>query len=560
MFAVGQSIGSYRIVRKLGQGGMGAVFEVIHEELARRAAIKVLHPEYAKEEHSIQRFFNEARAVNIIRHPGLVGIFESGRLDDGCAFIVMEFLDGQLLGQRLESVQHLPLREVLHLGRQIAAALDVAHQKGIVHRDLKPDNIMIVPDPETPDGERVKIFDFGLAKLRLTSLAQAAGPTALHTQPGMIMGTPTYMAPEQCRSASNIDGKADVYSLGVVLYQALVGHAPFFADNVGELMTMHMRDPPPSLRKLDPAIPRGLADLVHSMPAKESGARPDMKEVCSRLVALSKQRTRRASDPPISRAGQAAAHPATGGAASARSDHGDERALRTPEYLQPVAEPGRGSRQLLVATSVAVVLVAVSGALLFSSKLPAAAAPAPSGPRAAAAEIAPPVPQGLAAAPVAAREPERESGRESEKGPEKESQRESIREPVKESEKELIGEAEPRVSAPSSKPAAAAEPAAAAAQRAAAPAPILRWQLASRPSGASVVRADDGRVLGRTPWSYEQAQQPGLLRLKLRLGGYEDAGVILDLTSASRQTLMLAPRKDAMRASLPTPPRPESPR
>ena len=137
MFSAGQRIGNYRVVRKLGQGGMGAVFEVVHQELARRAAVKVLHPEYAKEEQSIQRFFNEARAVNIIRHPGLVGVFESGRLPDGSAFIVMEFLNGELMSQRLEKGAQ-NLREVLNLGRQIAAALDVAHKKGIVHRVLSP--------------------------------------------------------------------------------------------------------------------------------------------------------------------------------------------------------------------------------------------------------------------------------------------------------------------------------------------------------------------------------------------------------------------------------------
>ncbi|HNN94443.1 MAG TPA: serine/threonine-protein kinase, partial [Pseudomonadota bacterium] len=166
MVGVGQRIGNYRVLRKLGQGGMGAVYEAVQEEIGRRAAIKVLLPDFAKDQQSILRFFNEARAVNIIHHPGLVGVFESGRLDDGAAYIVMEYLSGELLTARLEKAGQLAHPDAINISRQIASALRAAHEKGIVHRDLKPDNVMLVADPEMPDGERVKIFDFGIAKLR----------------------------------------------------------------------------------------------------------------------------------------------------------------------------------------------------------------------------------------------------------------------------------------------------------------------------------------------------------------------------------------------------------
>jgi serine/threonine-protein kinase len=436
-------------------------------------------------------------------------VFESGRLGDGCAYIVMEFLDGELLSNRLERVSQLPLREVLHLGRQISSALDVAHRKGIVHRDLKPDNVMIVHDPEAADGERVKIFDFGLAKLRSTSLSQATGPTALRTQPGMIMGTPTHMAPEQCRGASNIDGKADVYSLGVILYEGLVGHPPFFADNVGELMTMHLRDPPPGLRKLDSSIPKDLADLVHAMLAKDPSERPDMGEVCARLVALVAQRQRRPSE------SEPEVMPSA--VADFLSEQQRLRTGRTTGNSKPAPAPtpeatDADSRVFIWAIPAAAVLVCISGALLFDVRLPGGRAE-PVGseaPRHRLASVTPraftpaqspaPVPAPLPTPPPPARPPEM---------------------------------------------AASAEPAEEAAG------PRLRWEVSSRPPGATVRRAEDGRVLGTTPWTLENRAQAGILRLRLQRDGYAEAGVVLDLTSPSKQTIILPPGQGAGDAAPP---------
>jgi serine/threonine-protein kinase len=214
----GQHIGPYRVLREIGQGGMGAVFEAVHTQIERKVAIKVLRAEFAQNQQLVARFFNEARAVNIVNHPSVVQISEFGQLPNGLAYIVMEYLAGEPLGARMKRQGgRLSVPEALRLTRQIAAALAAAHAKGIVHRDLKPDNVMIVPDPEAPGGERAKVLDFGIAKV----LASAQGHTgdameqSSQTRTGMMVGTPLYMAPEQCRGSGTIDDRADVYSLGV---------------------------------------------------------------------------------------------------------------------------------------------------------------------------------------------------------------------------------------------------------------------------------------------------------------------------------------------------------
>ncbi|MFO0578632.1 MAG: serine/threonine-protein kinase [Polyangia bacterium] len=186
-----ERIGSYRIVRKLGQGGMGEVFEAVHETIERRVAIKLLRPERARNAAAAARFFNEARAVNRIDHPGLVQVSDYGETPEGSIYIVMELLRGETLGQRLARRGRLALGEVLLLCRQVASVLVAVHEKGIIHRDLKPDNMMFVPDPDTAGGERVKLLDFGIAKLTLEGDA-----ARVRTSTDMLIGTPVYMSPE----------------------------------------------------------------------------------------------------------------------------------------------------------------------------------------------------------------------------------------------------------------------------------------------------------------------------------------------------------------------------
>ncbi|HNN98274.1 MAG TPA: serine/threonine-protein kinase, partial [Pseudomonadota bacterium] len=195
---VGRRVGGYAITRRIGQGGMGVVYEAKHERIAQqRAAIKVLHKELSSDEKVLQRFFMEAKAISMAQHSSIVKIFDFGQIDDGTAYIMMEFLDGEPLHARMERAQQartgLPLGQVVELGRQSATALAVIHEKNIVHRDLKPENIFVVPDPVAPLGERVKLLDFGIAKF-------LDGPVR-KTTVGMILGTPLYMSPEQCEGS-----------------------------------------------------------------------------------------------------------------------------------------------------------------------------------------------------------------------------------------------------------------------------------------------------------------------------------------------------------------------
>ncbi len=203
-------IGAYRIQKRIGEGGMGSVWLAEHTMLGRRAAIKVLHPEFSTKPEIVTRFFNEARAATAIAAPGIVQIFDFGHHTDGSAYIVMELLDGEPLDQRLARLGALAVPDALRIMRQVASALGAAHARGIVHRDVKPENIFIVRDSEVASGERAKVLDFGIAKL-------ASDQGAVRTQTSAVMGTPLYMSPEQCRGAGHVDQRSDVYSLGCVL-------------------------------------------------------------------------------------------------------------------------------------------------------------------------------------------------------------------------------------------------------------------------------------------------------------------------------------------------------
>jgi serine/threonine protein kinase/HEAT repeat protein len=268
---VGSFCGNFRILRKLGEGGMGVVYEAEHKQIGKRASVKLMHTEFAQNAEFAARFLNEARAVNIIRHPSLVEIFEYGQLPDGTLFIVMEFLEGQTLFERfVKCAQPGPLLPCLHIAHQVAQALSAAHEKNLVHRDLKPENIMLVADPLHPGELRVKVLDFGIAKL-----ARRSAPSAEdRTRVGAFMGTPLYMAPEQHGRAEEVDGRADVFAFGVVLHELLAGKPPFQGSAISLLGKSA-----PLLSSIRSDLPAGLSEMVQRMMSLESTQRPSMPEV-----------------------------------------------------------------------------------------------------------------------------------------------------------------------------------------------------------------------------------------------------------------------------------------
>ena len=251
----GTTVGQYRILRKIGEGGMGAVYLAEHSLIGRRAAIKSLLPSLSVQREIVDRFFNEARATTSIPDPGIVQVFDFGFHTDGTAFIVMEFLEGEPLDARIRRFGRLPVSDALRLTRQAAGSLGAAHARGIVHRDLKPENIFLVRDPEAQGGERPKILDFGIAKLG------GDNPNQMKTRTGAMMGTPVYMSPEQCRGAGLVDHRSDIYALACVLFHMLVGRPPFDAEGIGEIIAAHLREPahPPS------AVSAGIPPVVDEL-------------------------------------------------------------------------------------------------------------------------------------------------------------------------------------------------------------------------------------------------------------------------------------------------------
>ncbi|HEY4243149.1 MAG TPA: serine/threonine-protein kinase [Kofleriaceae bacterium] len=278
MIAPGLRFGKYELRDRVGKGGFGVVHVAHDRGLDRDVAIKLLKPEYLMRPQMVQRFLQEARAAAKIGHAGIVTVFEcgivegSGTRTDGTAYIAMELLRGESLAER----GRLPVDTVIEIGRQLAAALGAAHDAGIIHRDLKPDNVFLVPDAAVHGGTRVKLLDFGVAKL-----TEEDG--GVHTHSAVLLGTPRYMSPEQCRSSTHVDHRSDIYMLGCILYELLSGHTPFAGD-LAALIELHQHAPPPHL---DAGIPAQLDELIARMLAKDPADRPaSMAAVAASLAAI----------------------------------------------------------------------------------------------------------------------------------------------------------------------------------------------------------------------------------------------------------------------------------
>ncbi len=248
---------------------MGTVFCAEHTVLGSPAAVKVLLPMWTQDAVVVDRFFHEAKAASAIRHVGIVEVFDYGRLEGEQAWIAMELLRGETLTELLvRNGGPLDPAVVQQLAGQILAALDAAHVVGVVHRDLKPDNLFLVRDPGLPGGLRVKVLDFGIAKLINDRFGQKR-----NTEGGTILGTPVYMAPEQCKGHGEVDARADLYALGCIMFELLTGYPPFNAQGGGEIMAMHIYEPPPRLSSAAPHLPPELDALIAKLLVKNPGDR-----------------------------------------------------------------------------------------------------------------------------------------------------------------------------------------------------------------------------------------------------------------------------------------------
>lgn len=246
--------GRYRLLGQLGEGGMGVVYAAEHTIIHKKVAIKLLHSQYVSDEMIVQRFVNEARAAAKIGHPNIVDCTDAGQTADGAPFLVLEYLEGESYDQTLKRNLKLSPGRAVDVAVQVASALDASHRVGIVHRDLKPENIFIVDGGEKPSC--VKVLDFGVSKFADT---MAEGPG---TATGAILGTPHYMAPEQIVDSSSVDGRADIYALGVILYESLSGERLLKAQSLPALFMAIVSEEPLALEILVPELPTGLTAAV----------------------------------------------------------------------------------------------------------------------------------------------------------------------------------------------------------------------------------------------------------------------------------------------------------
>jgi eukaryotic-like serine/threonine-protein kinase len=274
----GTLIGDYVVEGFLGEGGMATVYVGRHPIIGRRVAIKVIRANLCQSVEAVERFIQEARAANEIGHPNIVDVFTFGTLPDGRCYFVMEWLKGRTLAEVLDTEGPLTLPDAVRALVQICDGLQAAHRAGIVHRDLKPQNVFFV-EPED-DRRFVKLLDFGIAKL----INRPEGRTT-HTQPGLTMGTPDYISPEQARGRA-VDGAADVYSLGVLAFELLTGQLPFIADNAADMMAMHLGAEPRLPTSVNPTLPADLDAVVGRMLDKDAAARPTPAEARVALEAL----------------------------------------------------------------------------------------------------------------------------------------------------------------------------------------------------------------------------------------------------------------------------------
>ncbi len=281
-----QQLGRYKITEKVGEGAMSVVYKAFDAEINRYIAIKQLRPEIVRDPESRTRFLSEARAAGNLIHPNIVTIFDVGEGEQG-PYIAMDFLDGPTLEARMRQEGKLPLREILDIGIQLAEGLDHAHQNGVVHRDVKPSNIILMPGRNM-----VRITDFGIAHID-------SADKLSHTVSGTLLGTPQYMSPEQAEGQP-VDGRSDLFSVGIILYQLAAGQLPFSAKTLASLYMSIVKEDPVPLKKRVPDLPAGLSHAIEKLlnkdPAKRFSSAGELAAVLRNLAAELDAREKREAE------------------------------------------------------------------------------------------------------------------------------------------------------------------------------------------------------------------------------------------------------------------------
>ncbi len=373
----------YRLLKKLGEGGMGTVYLAEHVTIKKRCAIKLLNPEYAHKEELVQRFLQEARAASMIAHENVVEITDFGAAPNGSVFFVMEMLVGEDLSDTIKREAPMPWSRVAPIALQICRALGAAHSKGIVHRDMKPENCFRVDRHGNADF--IKVLDFGIAKVTSDDPDGTGGRL---TSTGMIFGTPTYMSPEQAQG-QRVDLRSDIYALGVILYELLTGKVPFSADNFMGILTKHMFDDPPapSVAAPNAGISPEVEAIVLKCLQKDRAFRfQTMEELGAAILAVGTGAS------PVTVVPEARARPISEGRPTAflsRSDSSPRaRAAGEVTLAEPQRQPGR-RRGLLVAFAAGVAIV---GGIIATVLALGVEDPAPTPPPVAVAVSQPPQP------------------------------------------------------------------------------------------------------------------------------------------------------------------------
>jgi serine/threonine-protein kinase len=384
---IGETLdGRYLVQKKLGEGGMGVVFAVKHTVIERPLAIKVLKREVMRDPATVKRFIQEARAASRIGHPNIVDVTDFGNTSDGMTYQVMELIDGVTLKEVVKKTSPLPIERVVRIGLQMARALVAAHGKGIVHRDLKPENVFLTEREGRPDF--VKIVDFGIAKVAPIDGKTEVGPRL--TRQGTVFGTPEYMAPEQAAGRSDTDHRVDIYALGTILYEMIVGKVPHKGQSMVQTVAMQMLDPviPPSQRRPDVKVPKELeAVIMRALQKKREDRYDAMSDLQSALddvaarIAFGAPATDPAIVPPPTSAAEDARAAETAVGAPRRAKP-PTRPIYEPQFVErqtPVSydhiydeapvDPEKRSRWPMLVAGLAMLVLGAGGAILLLMKL-----------------------------------------------------------------------------------------------------------------------------------------------------------------------------------------------